>query len=76
MSEPKTLQPLTPLAEEILADLRPHFPNGATRTELAEWLGGSKTDIVAALTELLRCERIVKASSVYRAARQLELRAA
>lgn len=71
MNEPRPSSPetLTPFAEEILADLRSYFRNGSTRRELAEWLGGSKSDTIAALTELLRRELVVKGGAVYRIAR-------
>ena len=78
MNEPAPSPPetLTPFAEEIFADLRSHFRNGSTRRELAEWLGGSKSDTVAALTELLRRELVVKGGAVYRVAKGLQLQAA
>jgi hypothetical protein len=78
MNEPRPSPPetLTPIAEEILADLRRYFRNGSTRRELAEWLGGSKSDTVAALTELLRLELVVKGGTIYRVARGLQLQAA
>lgn len=42
---------LSPLSAEIVNDLPVHFPNGATVTDLIDWLGERSIDIKAALTE-------------------------
>lgn len=53
---------MTPLAAEILADLDPHFPDGAGVHALMKWLGEGRRETRAALRELVAAGEIYAAT--------------